>query len=131
MGKAWTRAFIVTVAERGEAGKQLSRLRLGSFDKGWQAQGKGAGAKLCCLWPFSCCCFLVAKSCPTLWPRVRQPAKLLCPWDSPGKNGGGAVTSLGFRPFIKAKVTAGHSTRFTDLFYLPLPCGMGWSKQFF
>lgn len=29
-----------------------------------------------------------------------------------------------------AKVTAGHSTRFTDLFYLP-PCGMGWSKQFF
>ena len=30
---------------------------------------------------------LVAASCLTfLWPHVLQPARLLCPWDSPGKN---------------------------------------------
>ena len=25
------------------------------------------------------------QSCPTLWPCGLQPARLLCPWDSPGK----------------------------------------------
>ena len=31
----------------------------------------------------------VAKSCPTLlWPHGLQPARLLCPWDFPGKNSG-------------------------------------------
>ena len=35
-----------------------------------------------------CCCF-VAKSCPTLlWSHGLQPARLLCPWDFPGKNTG-------------------------------------------
>ena len=34
------------------------------------------------------CCCLVAKSCPTLRPRGLQPARLLCPWGSPGKNPG-------------------------------------------
>ena len=29
---------------------------------------------------------LVAKSCPTLGPHGLLPARLLCPWDSPGKN---------------------------------------------
>ena len=28
------------------------------------------------------------QSCPTLWPYELQPARLLCPWDSPGKNTG-------------------------------------------
>ena len=28
------------------------------------------------------------QSCPTLWPRRRQPTRLLRPWDSPGKNPG-------------------------------------------
>ena len=28
------------------------------------------------------------QSCPTLWPHRRQPTRLLCPWDSPGKNTG-------------------------------------------
>ena len=27
-----------------------------------------------------------AKPCPTLVIHVLQPARLLCPWDSPGKN---------------------------------------------
>ena len=35
------------------------------------------------------CCCLVFTSCLTLlWPHGRWPAKLLCPWDSPGKNTG-------------------------------------------
>ena len=28
------------------------------------------------------------QSCPTLRPRRQQPTRLLCPWDSPGKNAG-------------------------------------------
>ena len=36
-----------------------------------------------------CYCCLVAKSCPAiLWPHGLQPARLLCPWDVPGKNNG-------------------------------------------
>ena len=31
---------------------------------------------------------LVAQPCLTLRPRGLQPARLLCPWDSPGKNAG-------------------------------------------
>ena len=33
-------------------------------------------------------CELVAQSCPTLRPHGLQLARLLCPWDSPGKNTG-------------------------------------------
>ena len=37
----------------------------------------------------TCCfCCLVAKSYPTLRPYGLQPARLLCPWDSPDKNTG-------------------------------------------
>ena len=36
---------------------------------------------------------LVAKSCPTLRPHG-LPARLLCPWDSPGKNPGVGCHSL-------------------------------------
>ena len=28
------------------------------------------------------------QSCPTVQPHRRQPTRLLCPWDSPGKNTG-------------------------------------------
>ena len=28
------------------------------------------------------------QSCPTVWPHRRQPTRLSCPWDSPGKNTG-------------------------------------------
>ena len=28
------------------------------------------------------------QSCPTVWPCGLQPTRLLCPWDSPGKNTG-------------------------------------------
>ena len=36
-----------------------------------------------------CCCCVVDKLCPTLLrPCGLQPARFLCPWDSPGKNTG-------------------------------------------
>ena len=35
-----------------------------------------------------CSCCWVATSCPTLWLRVLEPTRFLCPWDSPGKNTG-------------------------------------------
>ena len=39
-------------------------------------------------------CVQLSQACPTLWPHGLQPARLLCPWDSPGKNiGVGAMPS--------------------------------------
>ena len=35
-----------------------------------------------------CVYMLVAQSCPTLWLHGLWPTRLLCPWDSPGKNSG-------------------------------------------
>ena len=35
-----------------------------------------------------CVCVLVGQSCPTLRPHGLEPTRLLCPWDSPGKNTG-------------------------------------------
>ena len=40
-------------------------------------------------WLSTRCCRLVAQSCPTLlWPHGLKPSRLICPWDSPGKNTG-------------------------------------------
>ena len=40
------------------------------------------------------------KSCPTLRPHGLQPARLLCPWDSPGKNTGVGCHALLQRIFL-------------------------------
>ena len=40
------------------------------------------GNSCCC-----CCCFVSVMS-NSVWSHRRQPTKLLCPWDSPGKNTG-------------------------------------------
>ena len=50
----------------------------------------------------SCCCYLFVKSCPTLLlPHRLQPARLLCPWDFPGKNTGvGLARTLLQRTFL-------------------------------
>ena len=37
---------------------------------------------------------LVTQLCSTLWPHGLQSARLLCPWDSPGKNTGVGCHSL-------------------------------------
>ena len=42
---------------------------------------------------------LVSQSCSTLWPQGLKPARLLCPWDSPGKNTGVDCHSLVQRIF--------------------------------
>ena len=39
-------------------------------------------------------CVLVAQLCPTLQPQGLSPARLLCPWDFPGKNTGVGCHSL-------------------------------------
>ena len=47
------------------------------------------------MYPFFCCPYGVAVSCPTLCdPHRLQPARLLCPWDSPGKNTGAGCHSF-------------------------------------
>ena len=40
------------------------------------------------LFPSNSCCCLVAKSCLTLQPHGLYSARLLCPWDFPGRNPG-------------------------------------------
>ena len=40
------------------------------------------------------CACSVAQACATLWPDGLQPARLLCPQDSPGKNTGGGCRAL-------------------------------------
>ena len=51
----------------------------------------------------SCCCFCQVTSVmsDSVWPHRRKPTRLLCPWDSPGKN-----TRVGFSPFSNACMQA-------------------------
>ena len=35
-----------------------------------------------------CCCWVTSVVSDSVWPHRQQPARLLCPWDSPGKNTG-------------------------------------------
>lgn len=54
-GRVWGKLGpepLLSLAERGEAGKQLSRFRIRAFEKCRQAQRQGAGAKLSGIWPF-------------------------------------------------------------------------------
>ena len=39
---------------------------------------------LCCC----CCCCVASVVSNSVWPQRRQPTRLPCPWDSPGKNTG-------------------------------------------
>ena len=59
------------------------------------------------------CAWLVTQSCPTLRPHGLQPARLLCPWDSPGKSTGAGCHFLeifqvncGLSSFHSTSVTA-------------------------
>ena len=56
----------------------------------WQGCiSRGSSGESCFLVFFSFCCYLFADSSLTLlWPHGLQPARLLCPWDFPGKNTG-------------------------------------------
>ena len=49
------------------------------------------GIYVCIYYTRTYICMYAAKSlqsCPTLRPHRRKPTRLLCPWDSPGKNTG-------------------------------------------
>ena len=35
-----------------------------------------------------CCCYVASVVSDSVWPHRRQPTRLPCPWDSPGKNTG-------------------------------------------
>ena len=53
----------------------------------------GEKGRFCSPWfmtskPYRRVLCLVTQPHPTLWPYGLQPARLLCPWDSPGKNTG-------------------------------------------
>ena len=37
-------------------------------------------------WDACCCCSVTSVTSDSVWPYRRQPTRLLCPWDSPGKN---------------------------------------------
>ena len=38
--------------------------------------------------PCCCCCYVASVVSDSVRPHRRQPTRLLCPWDSPGKNTG-------------------------------------------
>ena len=70
---------------------------------------------------------LVAQSCPTLWRHGLQPARLLWPWDSPGKNTGVDCHSLLRRVFLTQGSNLGllHcSGIFYCLSYREVPVGL-------
>ena len=56
----------------------FTQIQLQHFQSAYIMHGLKMRAVLC----------LVAQLCPTLCARGLQPAKLLCPWDSPGRNPG-------------------------------------------
>ena len=71
------------------------------YDNGALPPGGMCHSTLCCsvlgLWATLCMsvCMLFAQLCPTvLWPQGLWPIKLLCPWNSPGKNTGVGCHSL-------------------------------------
>ena len=44
-----------------------------------------SGFPCCCC---CCCCWVTSVVSNSVWPHRRQPTRLLCLWDSPGKNTG-------------------------------------------
>ena len=70
------------------------------------------------------------QSCPTLRPQRRQPTRLPCPWDSPGKNTGVGCHCL--LQCMKVKVKSLSRVRFlatpwTTAYQAPL--SMGFARQ--
>ena len=69
-----------------EVGMQIVVEILQCWGKGAIVNSSSQMQQFVCLFVYYCCCS-VAKSCLTLiWLHRLQPARLLCPWDFPGKN---------------------------------------------
>ena len=75
-----------------------------------------------------CCCYVASVMSDSMRPRRRQPTRLLCPWDSPGKNTGvgchfllqsGKMKSLSHVQLLGTPWTAAHQA----------PLSMGFSRQ--
>ena len=82
----------------------------------------------------SCCCFCQVTSVmsDSVWPHRRKPTRLLCPWDSPGKNTG--VGSISFfnawRWKVKVKSLSGVLLLVTPWNAArQAPLSMGFSRQ--
>ena len=54
-----------------------------------------------------CVCVLVTQSCPTLQPHELQPTRILCLWNSPGKNTGVGCHFLLQRIFLTQGLNPG------------------------
>ena len=61
-------------------------------NKGPSNQGYGFSSGHVWMWELehkeSCCCYVTSVVSDSVWPQRRQPTRLPCPWDSPGKNNG-------------------------------------------
>ena len=68
---------------------------------------------------YVCTCHAkLIQSCPTLLPHGLQPTRLLCPWDSPGKN-----TGVGCRALLQGIVPArGSNPHYVWLLQPPGAC---------
>ena len=56
-----------------------------------QTNGNSSELSPCLYYPFCCCCCcccVASVVSNSVRPHRRQPTRLLCPWDSPGKNTG-------------------------------------------
>ena len=52
--------------------------------KNYQGESPSPTINCCCC----CCCYVASVVSNSVWPHRWQPTRLLCPWDSPGKNTG-------------------------------------------
>ena len=58
-------------------------------------------SKMCYIHCYCCCCKVTSVVSDSVWSHRRQPTRLLCPWDSPGKNTGVGCHFL--LPCVKVK----------------------------
>ena len=69
-----------------------------------------------------CCCYVTSVVSNSVRPHRRQPTRLLCPWDSPGKN-----TGVGCHACMHAKLLQLCASLWTAAYQAPL--SMGFSRQ--
>ena len=76
-----------TCSERNAVNKVLWAEGERHQRKAWDIWNEGTAAEMvnCCC---CCCCWVASVVSDSVWPHRRQPNRLPCPWDSPGKNTG-------------------------------------------
>ena len=63
-----------------------------------------------------CVCESHAIVSDSLWPRGLQPARLLCPWDPPGKNAGAGSRAL-FQGIFPTQGSSPHLLYYREILY--------------